>query len=565
MSRLLRSLALVAAAVLTALCGFVGVTLPPRTASLAATVPPTIVFGAYHIHTNRSDGSGTPDDVALDASRAGLAFVVLTDHGDATRAPDAPVYRHGVLCIDGVEINTSAGHLVALGIDHAAPYPLAGDARDVLDDVHRLGGWGIVAHPDSPNPDLRWRMWNVPYDGVEWLNADSEWRGKKASVLAGTALRALVRPPEAIASLFARPSRTLQRWDAATEARPIVGLAAVDAHARFDWRPAEPRAATLVARPRYEDMFRALVQAVVLDRPLSGQAADDAARVGAALRGGHTYSSVRAFAQPAVLDFFAMQSGGTTPMGGRLIDMGPMVLHAGVEGVPDANVVVLHDGSVVARGKGKVEVTSPPSPGAYRAEVYYPGFSVPWIVSNPIYADLPTAPPSVVASSVPRAALPIAVDAGWRTENDNASTASIRTDGHGVELTYALGGGPSAGQYAAAVTEVSAAEAFDGMTLVAHADRPTRVSVQVRFLGGQRWRRSVYLDETTRTISFPLEEFEPADPASVLRPTAARIRSVLVVVDTLNTRPGTRGVVTVIGLSLIKAPADNGGPLTSER
>ena len=540
-------------------------TLPPRTTTLGASVPPTIAFGAYHIHTNRSDGSGTPDDVALAASRAGLAFVVLTDHGDATRAPDAPVYRHGVLCIDAVEINTAAGHLVALGLDRAAPYPLAGEARDVLDDVHRLGGWGIVAHPDSPNPDLRWRAWTVPYDGVEWLNADSEWRGRTASTLAGTALRAIARPPEAIASLFSRPSRTLQRWDAATEGRPIVGLAAVDAHARFDWRPAEPRVRTLVARPRYEDMFRTLVQAVVLDRPLSGQPADDAARIGAALRSGRTYSIVRAFAYPAALDFFAMQSGGTTPMGGRLIDMGPMVLHAGVDAAPDASVVLLHNGAVVARGKGKVELSSPPSPGAYRAEVYYPGFAVPWIVSNPIYADLPAAPPSVVASTVARATLPIALDAGWRTENDTASTASIKTDAHAVELDYALGPGVSAGQYAAVVAEISAPDAFDGLTLVAHADRPTRVSVQVRLLGGQRWRRSGYLDETTRTIAFPLEDFEPADHGSVLRPTAARIRSVLVVVDTLNTLPGTRGVVTITGLSLNKAPADSGGSLTSER
>ncbi len=176
------------------------------------------------------------------------------------------------MCLDAVEINTAAGHLVALGLDRAAPYPLAGEARDVLEDVHRLGGLGVIAHPDSPNPDLRWRAWNVPYDGVEWLNADSEWRGKGASTLVGTALRAIARPPEAIASLFTRPSRTLQRWDASTEGRPIVGLAAVDAHARLDWRPAEPRVRTLVARPRYEDMFRALVQAVVLDRPLSGAA-----------------------------------------------------------------------------------------------------------------------------------------------------------------------------------------------------------------------------------------------------------------------------------------------------
>ena len=37
-----------------------------------------------------------------------------------------------------------------------APYPLGGEARDVLEDVRRLGGFGIVAHPDSPKEALRW-------------------------------------------------------------------------------------------------------------------------------------------------------------------------------------------------------------------------------------------------------------------------------------------------------------------------------------------------------------------------------------------------------------------------
>ena len=34
------------------------------------------------------------------AARAGLKFIVFTDHGDATRTPDPPAYRSGVLCID---------------------------------------------------------------------------------------------------------------------------------------------------------------------------------------------------------------------------------------------------------------------------------------------------------------------------------------------------------------------------------------------------------------------------------------------------------------------------------
>ena len=37
---------------------YVGVTLPPRALVLGGTVPPTLAFGAYHVHSVRSDGSG---------------------------------------------------------------------------------------------------------------------------------------------------------------------------------------------------------------------------------------------------------------------------------------------------------------------------------------------------------------------------------------------------------------------------------------------------------------------------------------------------------------------------
>jgi len=72
--------------------------------------------GAYHIHSDRSDGSGTVDEIAQAAERAGLQFIIVTDHGDGTRSPDPPQYRHGVLVIDAVELNTTGGHLVALGL-----------------------------------------------------------------------------------------------------------------------------------------------------------------------------------------------------------------------------------------------------------------------------------------------------------------------------------------------------------------------------------------------------------------------------------------------------------------
>src|SRR4030095_16673142 len=98
--------------------------LPPSPAGFK---PP--VRGVVHVHTRRSDGTGTVNDVAAAASRAGLAFVVITDHGDATRGPALPIYREGVLCIDAVEISTDGGHVVALGLPRS-PYPLGGEPRD---------------------------------------------------------------------------------------------------------------------------------------------------------------------------------------------------------------------------------------------------------------------------------------------------------------------------------------------------------------------------------------------------------------------------------------------------
>jgi hypothetical protein len=84
-----------------------------------------VVRGVYHVHSQQSDGTGTLDEIAAAAARAGLQFVVVTDHGDGTREPATPAYRSGVLCISGVEISTDGGHYVALSLPRT-PYPLGG-------------------------------------------------------------------------------------------------------------------------------------------------------------------------------------------------------------------------------------------------------------------------------------------------------------------------------------------------------------------------------------------------------------------------------------------------------
>ena len=573
MRRLLRTSLLATAAIAAVVAIYITLTLPPSAVVLTGSAPANQVIGAYHIHTTRSDGSGTVDEVARAASAARLAFVILTDHGDGTRAPDPPVYRHGVLCIDGVEINSTDGHIVALGLTAASPYPLAGPARDVIEDIHRLGGQAVLAHPDSPKAELRFRAQNVPFDGIEWLNVDSEWRDETRGIV-GAAVRGLVRPAESITTLMSRPARTFQRWDAAARIRPVFGMAALDAHARIGWREdGEPRQRTAFKRPTYEAMFRTIVQSVALDAPLSGNAVTDAAQVLGAIAAGHSFSVVRALAFPATLAFTGTTGDATILMGGRLdTNQGPVSLRAVVPEAPGARVVLLHNGREALAGRGEIRHTTA-QPGVYRIEVFFPGATVPWLVSNPIVVSGPGGPgapggrgrfggPGQGRGGAPGPEAPLVplTTQSWIVERDAASSGSIGGDAARPEFAFELGQGAPVAQYAALVAPLQMTSGVSRIAFSARASRPMRLSVQVRLsggTGGQRWRRSVYVDETPRQILLRLEDFEPADGPTTLRPISAPLQSLLFVVDLVNATPGSAGTIWLsdLAVGLVDAPA----------
>ncbi len=531
------------AALVGAVVVWVLVSLPPARTPIATTMPDRIVVGAYHIHTDRSDGSGSIDDVARAAAEVGLQFVILADHGTATTPPEPPSYRHGVLVIDAVEVSSSDGHVVALGLREASPYPLAGEGRDVIEDVHRMGGWTVAAHPDSQKADLRWR--GPATDGIEWINADSEWRDDGTQRKIQAALHYLIRPAPAIASLFSRPRATLRRWDQWSRQRQVVGLAAVDAHARIGIdEQSEPRVArTILARPSYADMFRTLVQAVWLTRPLSGDAATDADHILAALRAAQTYSVVTAIAAPAVLT----------------VTSTPSTMRAEVAGAPAAVVSIWHAGREVGSARGAVEVALGAA-GLYRVEVRWPEFDVPWIVSAPVFVPAPEENPTPSPPVAPPGrAISLPPDGAWMAEHHQATTATRAGYDRGNRLVFTFAD-TVIGQFAALVHPLDPVEAFEEIRFTVRADRPRRFSVQVRLPGpgeGERWVRSVYADTTPREVRVRLDTFEPADRQTSRRPIAARLQSLLFVVDEPHTVPGSSGQIEISAVSL-HAPAMSG-------
>jgi len=550
-------------AVLVLLVGAGVFFLPPATEPLIITSSlPVGPRGAIHVHTRRSDGTGTLDDVAAAANRAGLQFVVVTDHGDATREPEPAAYRQGVLMIDAVEVSTTGGHVLALGLG-VAPYPLAGEPRDVVEDIKRLGGIAIAAHPDSAKPDLRWTDSTVAVDGLEWLNGDSEWRDEPASALARALLTYFVRPPQTLARLLDRPAASLARFDAMARERRVVTVAGSDAHARIGLRDeSDPYAgATALRLPGYEQVFRTF--AIVLPGArLAGSAEADARVVLSEIAAGHVYSSIDGLATPAALRMTARSGTSTASPGDVLPIEGPVTIR--VDTNAHVGSIALFAGGVeVASGAApSLEYDAPSARAAYRAEVTLPGAPgsppVPWMVSNPIYVGgVPTleATPEVAGEGWPQYVDGPAT--GWAVEKSEKSMGEFEViaavDGTQISWRFALGGTKGGAPYVALrVPPAPQLAAASRLALSVRAATPMRFSVQLRRPDGQRWTRSVYVDETLREVVVPFAEFRAAGGGTAGPPPLDQVDALLLVVDSVNTALGRGGQIWLDDLRLVE-------------
>jgi len=551
---------------LVAAAGSVYLALPPRTRALpmvpGALAPP--VRGAIHVHSRRSDGTADVEAIAAAAARAGLDFVILTDHGDGTRESDPPQYREGVLCIDAVEISTEQGHLVALGLPQA-PYSLGGEARDVIDDIARLGGFAIAAHPNSEKAGLQWGDWDVRIGGLEWLNADSEWRDESVWSLGRALLTYPIRGTETLVSLLDRPVATMRRWDELTQQRRVVAVAGADAHARIGFRSiGEPYdTGSSLHVPSYERMFQVFTNALP-NTTFSGDAAADAQAVLAAIRSGHVYSTVDGLGGPAAMSFTATSGTATAVAGDVLPLSGPVTLRVDVQAPDTARIELIKDGGLLQTTAGTMlEQVVDAAAAVYRVEIVLPGGPgeppVPWIVSNPIYVGRDATDAAPLDTRPPTSRFAVQYESGpatgWAVETSEASLGALdvvpAVSGTQLSLRYALGGTMASSPFTAFIMPAgSALAAHDRLMFTAWADRPMRLSVQLRepaqevgVEAGERWHRSVYLDSTARDVTVYFDDMTPRGLTSLPRPTLANVESVLFVVDTVNTSLGGNGSI----------------------
>jgi hypothetical protein len=205
------------------------------------------LVGVIHVHHSPSHDSGaTFEEVLAAADRAGLDFVVLTDHADVDAPGPLPGAEHAgvrvapsgrrVLVLVGAEFATEDGHLLGLEIDHAVP-ALGRPGRDVIADIHAQGGFAVVPHPFSHGG---WHDWAADFDGLEVQNNATDFTRLYGPLLPFRIARLAWDRDGELAELWRRPAPELAKWDELLAAgRRVPGFAGADAHQNvslFGWQ-----------------------------------------------------------------------------------------------------------------------------------------------------------------------------------------------------------------------------------------------------------------------------------------------------------------------------------------
>jgi hypothetical protein len=341
------------------------------------------------MHTPYSDGVKWHAEIAEDAIRAGLDFIIVTDHNIWVDGVEG--YYHNefgsVLLLVGEEIHDTrrhpqANHFLAYGADKELSL-YSHTPQRLIDETNNAGGCGFLAHPFDPAaPDfnessLSWLDWDIEgYAGLEIWNYMSSFKGLLSGKL--RSLRAALNPEK---YLLGPPQEILDKWDdLLSQGNKVAAIGSSDAHGvTYNLGPFKR-----VLFP-YHFLFRTINTHVLIPNQLSGDLKKDKQIVLDALGKGNGWVG---YDLPHNTEGFRFSGQGVN----RGIVGDTIRLGAGatlqVLAPTRCRIRIIHKGKSVAETSQDIGLTFiPTEPGAYRVEctLTFLGKERGWIYSNPIY------------------------------------------------------------------------------------------------------------------------------------------------------------------------------------
>lgn len=120
-----------------------------------------------HVHTHYSpDGLIPPVEMARQLRKQGFAGMAITDHDTAAGALKS-YDIHDFLIIPGIEVSTTQGHLLGLGITDEIR---SRDPATAIEEIHAQGGIAVIPHPFRRSSPSISTIKGLDVDAVETFN-----------------------------------------------------------------------------------------------------------------------------------------------------------------------------------------------------------------------------------------------------------------------------------------------------------------------------------------------------------------------------------------------------------
>lgn len=128
--------------------------------------------GDTHMHTLNSDGVLTVGQLVDECKKAGLDFMIITDHN--FNSVEKSYYDGNILVMQGQEITNDPGHINVWGkkVDEKPPYTLEteDDYKAIVQKCKDTGATISVNHPFCTNCGFHLDLEAFPFDCVEVWN-----------------------------------------------------------------------------------------------------------------------------------------------------------------------------------------------------------------------------------------------------------------------------------------------------------------------------------------------------------------------------------------------------------
>lgn len=355
--------------------------------------------GIANVQTNLSQGSASPVEVAAEAMKADLDFLILTDVNQLEPQQPLNSYSGKLLVMSEAEYSFLDSRFLYISDSGQKSFGSFSDLNLFMTDIlsqpanQFRDGIAIHAHPFDRNGPT----WTGPYptgvQGVEILNpksmAGKAWANSKVDVF-WSSLFYFFNSKYAFLRLFREPHEELSLWDSISEDRPFWGFAGANASAR-----AVPLADYLIKFPSYQKSLEVVSNHVILPSELTGNYQKDRSKILKALKTGQFYFSVDLLGNPKGFNTVVSDGDRVFLMGSKLPLKPGLKLHARLGRAPEAfyEMVLIRNGQREKTENGPELNFNITEPGTYRIIVRVsPLLPLPdakkwitWIYSNPFF------------------------------------------------------------------------------------------------------------------------------------------------------------------------------------